>query len=134
MLHLLSNSDASAIIRQTNSRGIWMIIMIRFLAVLIVLLLLEVAQAGTPATDSTTGKATNAPRFLTAIQGDVHAALRDEASTRRAGDNTPQVLRLVDLYREIAAHPQHEKSFVLRELGQQVRARLTTLKDHINRH
>src|SRR3954451_2680030 len=100
--------------------------LIRILTVVIASLLLQAAYAESSAADSASAKPTNAPRSLTAIQVDVHAALRDEASTRRAGDNTPQVLRLVDLYCEMSAHPQHEKSFVLRELGQQVRARLTT--------
>jgi hypothetical protein len=73
------------------------------------------------------------PRSLSAIQTDVSASLRAEALTRRAGDNTPQVVRLIDLYREMAGHPQRDKSATLKELGQQLRSRLITVHDHIQR-
>lgn len=107
---------------------------VRVLVFSVVLLALTGAQAGGVASaETSSAKPASTPRSLTVIQNDVHAALREEASTRRDGDNTKQVLRLVDLYREMAAHPQHEKSFVLRELGQQVRARLVTVKDHVKR-
>jgi hypothetical protein len=73
------------------------------------------------------------PRSLTAIQTDIRAALTAEAKSRRKGDNAPDVLRLVDLYLEMATHPQRDKSAMLNELGQQVRARLETIRDRLNR-
>src|SRR5262249_5159429 len=60
------------------------------------------------------------PRSLTAIQTDVRSALTAEAKSRRAGNNAPDVLRLVDLYLEMATHPKRDKSAMLDELGQQV--------------
>jgi hypothetical protein len=74
-----------------------------------------------------------APRSLTTIQNDVRAALRTEAVTWRAGDNAANVVRLVELYREMAAHPQRETSPMLKELGLHVRARLVTVRDRIER-
>jgi hypothetical protein len=74
-----------------------------------------------------------APRSLTAIRTDVSDSLRAEATTRRNGDNTPQVLRLVDLYLEMAAHPQRDHSPLLNDLGQQVRLRLQTVRDRVER-
>src|SRR4051812_29438586 len=106
----------------------------RLLAFAIVSLAVELALAESGATDSASSKTTKAPRSISAIQATVHAALREEASTRRAGNNTAQVLQLVDLYREMAAHPQRDTSVALRELGQQVLARLVNVKDHVNRH
>jgi hypothetical protein len=77
--------------------------------------------------------AATAHRPLAAIRADVSAALRREATSRRAGDNTPDVLRLVDLYREMAAHPQRDKSAALKEMGLRVRARLQTVRGRIER-
>lgn len=74
---------------------------------------------------------TPAARAISVIRADVFAALKAEASTRKTGDNTPQVLRLIDLYCEMAAHPQRDKSEVLNDLGQQVRLRLETDREHI---
>src|SRR5215207_4541195 len=73
------------------------------------------------------------PRSLTAIRTDVSDALRAEATTRRTGDNTPQVLRLVDLYLEMASHPRRDTSPLLADLGQQVRLRLATVRDRVER-
>jgi hypothetical protein len=73
------------------------------------------------------------PRSLTAIRTDVSDALRAEATTRRKGDNTPQVLRLVDLYLEMAAHPKRDHSPLLNDLGEQVRLRLATVRDRVER-
>jgi hypothetical protein len=90
--------------------------------------------AETPPRDSAAAKQIKAtPRSLTVIQTDVRAALRAEAETRRAGHNAPQVLRLVTLYREMASHPQRDKSPMLKELGQQVRSRLATVRERIKR-
>lgn len=72
-------------------------------------------------------------RSLTAIRTDVSDALRAEATTRRNGDNTPQVMRLVDLYLEMAAHPRRDTSPLLADLGQQVRLRLQTIRERIER-
>jgi hypothetical protein len=72
-------------------------------------------------------------RSLSAIQVDVHAALRSEAATRRLGDNASQVVRLIDLYREMAAHPKRHSSLFLRRLGLQLRARLENVRDHMER-
>src|SRR4029079_5745980 len=74
-----------------------------------------------------------APRSLTAIRTDVGEALRVEATTRRGGDNAPQVLQLVDLYLEMASHPKRDTSPLLNDLGQQVRLRLQTVRDRIQR-
>jgi hypothetical protein len=73
-------------------------------------------------------------RSLSAIQVDVHAALRSEAVTRRLGENTADVIRLIELYREMAAHPQRDKSILLRKLALQLRARLEKVRDYIGRH
>jgi hypothetical protein len=73
------------------------------------------------------------PRSLTAIRTDVSDALRAEATTRRTGDNTFQVLRLVDLYLEMAGHPRRDTSPLLTDLGQQVRLRLQTIRDRVER-
>jgi hypothetical protein len=74
-----------------------------------------------------------APRSLTAIRTDVSGALRAEATTRKNGDNTPQVLRLVDLYLEMAADPRRDTSPLLADLGQQVRLRLQTIRERVAR-
>jgi hypothetical protein len=74
-----------------------------------------------------------ATRSLTAIRTDVSDALRAEATTRRTGDNTPQVMRLVDLYLEMAAHPRRDTSPLLADLGQQVRLRLQTVRERVER-
>jgi hypothetical protein len=73
------------------------------------------------------------PRSLTAIRTDVSEALRAEATTRRTGDNAPQVLRLVDLYLEMASHPKRDSSPLLNDLGQQVRLRLQSVRERIER-
>src|SRR5882672_2936464 len=72
-------------------------------------------------------------RSLTAIRTDVSDALRAEATTRKSGDNTPQVMRLVDLYLEMAAHPRRDTSPLLNDLGQQVRLRLQTVRERVER-
>jgi hypothetical protein len=74
-----------------------------------------------------------AQRSLTAIRTDVSDALRAEATTRKNGDNTPQVMRLVDLYLEMAAHPRRDTSPLLNDLGQQVRLRLQTIRERVER-
>lgn len=72
-------------------------------------------------------------RSLTAIRTDVSDALRAEATTRKNGDNTPQVMRLVDLYLEMAAHPKRDASPLLADLGQQVRLRLQTVRERVGK-
>jgi hypothetical protein len=72
-------------------------------------------------------------RSLTAIRTDVSDALRLEATTRKNGDNTPQVMRLVDLYLEMAADPRRDTSPLLTDLGQQVRLRLQTVRERVER-
>src|SRR5262249_5678458 len=74
-----------------------------------------------------------APRSLTAIRTDVSDALRAEATTRKKGDNTPQVMRLVDLYLEMAADPRRDTSPLIADLGQQVRLRLQTVREKVER-
>jgi hypothetical protein len=81
-----------------------------------------------PAIDQTV-----AGRSLTAIQRDVNTALREEALSRRRGPNVPEVVRLIELYREMAAHPKHDTSAFLAELGLKVRARLQLVCDHLER-
>ena len=70
---------------------------------------------------------------VAAIRITLHEALRDEALARRAGDNTCQVRRLVELYHELANHPSRDESKTLRQLGLRIRTRLLTVRDHINR-
>jgi hypothetical protein len=90
--------------------------------------------ASEPASDPKAEKREQAaPRSLTLIQRDVHAALREEALSRRRGPNVTEVLRLVDLYREMASHPKRETSAFLAELGLKVRARLANVCDDIER-
>src|SRR5688572_30323767 len=56
-------------------------------------------------------------RSLSAIQDDLHDALRAEALTRRQGQNASEVIRLVELYREMAAHPKRHDSRFLARMG-----------------
>lgn len=72
-------------------------------------------------------------RSLSAIQADVHAALRSEALSRREGPNAPEVIRLIDLFREMAAHPKRNQSASLRQLGLSVKSRLEKVGEHIER-
>jgi len=74
-----------------------------------------------------------APRSLSAIRDDVRNALREEASTRRMGDNTREVRRLVDIYNELAVYPKHDKSIALSRLGQRLRTRLEKICSRIER-
>ena len=73
------------------------------------------------------------PRSLTAIQRDVHAALRAEALSRRQGPNVSEVVRLIELYREMAEHPKRNQSEMLAELGLKVRGRLADVCEQIER-
>jgi hypothetical protein len=73
-------------------------------------------------------------RSLSAIQDDLHDALRAEALTRRQGQNVSEVVRLVELYREMAAHPKRDNSLVLARMGLRLRSRLEKVSDHIERH
>jgi hypothetical protein len=73
-------------------------------------------------------------RPLSAIQDDLHEALRAEALTRRQGQNASQVIRLVELYREMAAHPKRHDSRFLARMGLRLRSRLEKVRDHIEKH
>jgi hypothetical protein len=72
-------------------------------------------------------------RSLSDIRRDVHTALRSEALSRRLGPNAPEVIDLVELYRELAAHPKRDSSGLVAQLGLQLRSRLTRVRDHIER-
>jgi hypothetical protein len=72
-------------------------------------------------------------RSLSAIQVDVRAALRAEATSRRLDPNTADVVRLIELYREMAAHPKRESSLMLKQLGLRLRSRLENVSDHMER-
>ncbi len=72
-------------------------------------------------------------RSLSAIQVDVRAALHAEATSRRLGPNTSDVIRLIDLYREMAAHPKRDRSLMLKQIGSRLRSRLEKVSDHIER-
>jgi hypothetical protein len=85
------------------------------------------------ATEARNAPVPDSSRSLTAIQRDVYAALRAEALTRRRGPNAEEVVRLVELYREMAAHPKRDTSAFLAELGLKVCARLDDVCDHIER-
>jgi hypothetical protein len=92
------------------------------------------ALASEPASDPKAAKREqNEPRSLTLIQRDVHTALREEALSRRRGPNVQEVVRLIDLYREMAAHPKRDESAMLAEIGLKVRGRLNDVCEHINR-
>ena len=95
----------------------------------------ELVAATVPPNGSLPARDANSPhRSLSAIQIDVHAALRAEAVTRRRGQNAPEVVRLIALYREMAAHPQRDKSAMLAKLGLRLRSRLKKVRDHIERN
>lgn len=73
------------------------------------------------------------PRPLSVVRLDVRSALRAEALARRRSRNASEVLRLVDLYRELAAHPKRDESGLARELGLNLRSRLVEVSRHIER-
>jgi hypothetical protein len=90
--------------------------------------------AAGPQNDSLSASDGSLPqRALSAIRIDVHAALRAEALTRKRGQNTVEVVRLIDLYREMAAHPKRDMSVSLTELGLSVRSRLEKVSEEIER-
>jgi hypothetical protein len=102
-------------------------------AMLFAVLLASVVNAETTRHISKPPQVTKEHRSLSAIRLDVSAALKAEATTRRSGSNAPEVLRLVELFREMAAHSDRDTSAVLKKLGQQVRSRLMTVRDRIER-
>jgi hypothetical protein len=93
----------------------------------------ESAAANDPRTSLSSASAELSHRSLSAIQVDLRAALGAEASSRRLGPNTSHVIRLIDLYREMAAHPKRDSSLVLKQLGLRLRSRLQKVSDHIER-
>jgi hypothetical protein len=72
-------------------------------------------------------------RSLSAIEDDLHDALRAEAVTRRQGANEAEVIRLIELYREMAAHPKRDSSPFLARMGLRLRSRLEKVREHIVR-
>src|SRR5687767_7875620 len=95
------------------------------LTLIAVMFVTEPVAATAPPNDPPSVRDANSPpRSLSAIQIDVHAALRAEAVTRLSGQNVPQIVRLIDLYREMAAHPQRDNSTMLAKLGLRLRSRL----------
>jgi hypothetical protein len=104
-----------------------------FAAICVVLLHGSVTAAEPEPGRNASSQANSPHRSLSAIQVDVHNALRAEAATRRAGSNVPEVVRLIDLYREMAGHPKRRESGLLNHLGLQVRSRLNTVSDRIER-
>jgi hypothetical protein len=101
-----------------------------------ILIVVDVASAlaAEPQSErSTAASEKSSARTLFAIQRDVYAALRDEAISRKQGPNSPAVMRLVELYREMAAHPRRDESPLLAELGLKLRSRLEDVCDHIER-
>jgi hypothetical protein len=104
------------------------------LAWISVLLATASTWAAAPYSDPLSQQAVSQPhRSLSVIQVDVRNALRAEASTRRLGPNTPQVIRLIELYREMASHPKRDTSRFLAQMGLRLRARLEQVRDHIER-
>jgi hypothetical protein len=91
------------------------------------------APKGLPDGPRPASVASSEHRSLSAIHADVRAALRAEALTRRQGQNVPEIIRLLDLYREMAAHPRRNESMMLAKLGLRVRSRLETVRDQIER-
>jgi hypothetical protein len=105
-----------------------------FLTLIAATLTVEPLAATAPPNDPLPARDASSPhRSLSAIQVDVHAALRAEAVTRRRGQNAAEVVRLIALYREMAAHPQRDKSAMLAKLGLRLRSRLEKVSDHIER-
>jgi hypothetical protein len=72
-------------------------------------------------------------RSLSVIQADLRKALRAEALSRRQGPNPSEVIRLVELYQEMADHPKRDTSLVLKRTGLRLRSRLKEVRDHIER-
>jgi hypothetical protein len=93
--------------------------------------LVGAAETHNKPTTATESSATH--RSLSAIGRDVRVALRMEASSRVAGQNVPEVIRLIELYRELASHPKSGNSLLLRKLGLQLRTRLENVRDRIER-
>jgi hypothetical protein len=93
----------------------------------------SVAAADPQTNLSSAPSADSSHRSLTAIQVDVRAALRAEATSRRLGPNAADVVRLIDLYREMAAHPKRDRSLMLKQLGLRLRSRLEKVSVHIER-
>jgi hypothetical protein len=89
------------------------------------------AMADESPDSSAAGRA--APRSLNVIQNDVRSAMRAEALSRRQGPNVDEVVRLIELYRELAAHPKRDTSAVAKELGLKLRSRLGDIRDEIER-
>src|SRR5687768_4552289 len=90
------------------------------------------SAAKEPQKDSPPTPGADAPlRSISAIQIDLRAALRAEAASRRLGPNTSDVIRLIELYREMAAHPKRDSSLVLKQLGLRLRSRLEKVSGYI---
>jgi hypothetical protein len=106
-----------------------------FIFSLILLMVLAASSAATESKkDSPSAPGGDAPhRSISAIQIDLRAALGAEASSRRSGPNAPEVIRLIELYREMAAHPKRDSSLVLKQLGLRLRSRLVKVNDYIDR-
>ncbi len=92
------------------------------------------SAAKEPQKDSPPTPGADVPRrSISAIQIDLRAALRAEAASRRLGPDTSDVVRLIDLYREMAAHPKRDSSLVLKQLGLRLRSRLEKISDDVER-
>jgi hypothetical protein len=81
----------------------------------------------------TAGDDSGRHRSFSAIDDDLHEALRAEAVSRRQRENTREVIRLIELYREMAAHPKRHSSPLLAQMGLRLRSRLEKVREHVER-
>jgi hypothetical protein len=72
-------------------------------------------------------------RSISTISREVRSALRNEACSRRIGDNTAEILQLVRLSEELARDPRSVSSVTLQKLGGRLRIRLRIVHDHVLR-
>ena len=82
---------------------------------------------------SSVGEKQNTHRSIAELRTEMRAALREEAVTRRAGENPAEVLRLIEIYQELAVHPDRLESAILKQMGIRLRSRLKRVGIHIER-
>lgn len=62
------------------------------------------------------------------LRQQVAAALRNEALAARQGENSEEVVALVEVWLALANDPRRDESLLIHKLGQRVRARLVSVK------
>src|SRR5690606_31216538 len=76
---------------------------------------------------------TEPPATLGELRKEVDEALREEAISAREGENTGEVLRLIEVYRKLAADPRRDGSPTVQKLGLRVKSRLILVKRKASR-